>query len=171
MGKIKILLLTSLILLQGTGQKKYSLDNHAIDLIVDNNWDYKKLQDDTYSFSFKCDKEVAFCKNIVIKIIKNTDNGTIDQLTQSLAEYIPKRFKQYEIISIREGNINERLFKVIDYKFKENGIDLGSTILVTQRNDEFIAIYFTALNQPAKNYVNERKLLFEILKSLDIRTK
>jgi len=169
MTKSKIFFFISLILVQGTGQKKYSLENHAIDLTVDSNWEYQKVSDDTYAFKFKCDKDVAFCKNIVIKIIKNTENATVDQITQALIDYTSKKFEQFKVVAVKDGTINNRQFRVIDYKCREQNTNLGSTTLVTLRNKEIISIYFTALNQPAKNYVNERKLLFEVLKSLEIK--
>jgi hypothetical protein len=169
MIKFKILLLTSLLLIQGTEQKKYTLDKHKIEFTVDTNWEYQKVSDDTYVFKFKCAKEVPFCKNITIRVINNTNKETIDQLTQALVDYIPKRFEQYHIISVRDEKVNDRQFRVIDYKFREEHVDLGSTTLVTQRDNEFISIYFTALNQPEKSYVNERKLLFELLKTFSVK--
>jgi hypothetical protein len=167
----KILLLTTLLSLQGTGDKKYTLDKHGIEFTVDSNWKYEKISNDTYSFKFKCDKDVAFCRNIVIKIIKNTEKQTIDELTQTLVDYIPKRFEQYKIISLRDENVNSRQYRVIDYKFRQENVDLGNTTLVTKRDNEFISIYFTALNQPEKSYVNERKLVFELLKKFEVKSK
>jgi hypothetical protein len=155
-----------------TGQIKYSLDNHGIDLTIDNTWEYQKGSDDTYAFTYKCENNPVLCKNIVIKVIINSDHESIDKLTQSIvSDYIPSKFKQNEIVSVRSLDLHERQFKVIDYRFKDNGVDLSGTILITERKDEFIAIYFTALNQPVKNYSNERKLLFEILKSLEITNR
>ena len=171
MIKLRILLFITLISLQGTGDKKYTLDKHGIEFTPGNNWEYEKISDDTYSFAFKCDKDIVFCKNIAIKIIKNTDRQTIDQMTQTLVDYIPKRFEQYKILSIRDENVNNRQYRVIDYKFREQNIDLGNTTLVTQRDNEFISIYFTALNQPERSYVKERKLLFELLKTLEVKSK
>ena len=111
MISFKIFVLTSLLFIQGPQQKKYALDRHGIEFTIDANWEYQKMSDDTYIFKFKCEKEVQFCKNITIRIIKNTDNQTIDQLTQSLVDYIPQRFKQYKIISVRDEQINDRQFK------------------------------------------------------------
>lgn len=122
----KILLFTSL-LLQGTTDKKYTLDKHGIEFTVDSNWEYEKISDDTYSFKFKCDADVVFCKNIVIKIIKSTDKNTIDQLTQTLVDYIPKRYEQYKIVSVRNEDVNSRKYRVIDYKFRQENVDLGNT--------------------------------------------
>ena len=169
--KIGILIFTTLLFLQGTEQKKYTLDHHKIEFTVDTKWEYQKISDDSYAFKFKCAKDVAFCKNIVIKIIKNTDEQSIDQLTQSLLTYISQRFQQHKIISVRDEGVNGRQFKVIDYKFREQDVNLGSTTLVTQRDNEFISIYFTALNQPEASYVNERQLLFELLKGLVVKNK
>lgn len=171
MIKFEIFLFTSLLFILGVQQKKYVLDGHGIELTVDANWEYQKLSDDTYAFKFKCDKEVLFCKNFAIRIFKNTDKQTIDQLTQSLLDYMPQRFKQYKVIGVNDGKINDRRFKVIDYKFREENVNLGSTTLVTQRGNEFISIYFTALNEPEKSYVNERRLLFDILTKLIIENK
>ncbi|MBX2915133.1 MAG: hypothetical protein KF856_07660 [Cyclobacteriaceae bacterium] len=159
MIKFKIVLLTTTLLFQGTEKKKYTLDKHNIEFTVDRNWEYQKISDDTYVFKFKCAKEIPFCKNITIRVIKNTDKQTIDQLTQTLVDYIPKRFDQYQIISVRDEKVNDRQFRVIDYKFREENLDLGNTTLV----------YFTALNQPEKSYVNERKILFELLKTLSVK--
>ena len=171
MVKIKILLLATLLFFQATENKKYTLDNHEIDLTLDNNWEYQKISGDTYSFKFKCDKDVIFCRNITIKVIKNTSNETIDQLTETLKEYIPKRFERYKIVSVRDQIINKRQFRVIDYKVIEENVALGNTTLITKRGNEFISIYFSGLNQPEGSYVNERKLLFEVLGTLEIREK
>lgn len=166
-----ICFLTSLLFLQCTEDKKYALDKHSVELTVNSNWKYEKVSDDTYAFKFKCDKDIAFCKNIVIKIIKNTEEQTIDRLALTLVEDIPKRFEQYKIISVRDEDVNNRKYRVIDYKFRQEDVDLGNTTLVTQRNNEFVAIYFTALNQPEGSYVKERELLFEVLKKLEVKSE
>ena len=72
-------LLISIIFLQNSLLENYTLENHKIDISIDDNWIFKKVDNNTFSFVYNCEESVPFCKNIVIKVIENTNNKTIDE--------------------------------------------------------------------------------------------
>lgn len=163
------LFLLLIIPLQNSQLKNYTLENHKIDISFDENWKFEKMDENTFSFIYNCEASVPFCKNIMIKVIENTNNQTVDELTKLMVDWIPTRYDLYKIVNVGKESINGRNYNVIDYMMKEENIDLGNTTLVTYRDTEFIAIYFTALNQPERNYVNERKILYSILNTIKIK--
>ncbi|WP_192822165.1 hypothetical protein [Rufibacter sp. LB8] len=166
-----LLVCISFLLFHCTHSQQIKLDDHGVSVTLDDNWSYSKLSNDTYVLKYKCEQDAAFCKNIVIRVIKNTNKETLEQVAQTIVETLPSRYEAYKLVSVKGDTIEGKEYKVIDYIIKEKDIHLGNTTVVTRRNNDLILFHFAGLNQPKGNFLKERNSFFAFLAGVQIEHK
>jgi hypothetical protein len=144
--------------------KEYKFEAGQIAVKVPKIWNYEKLAENTLVFKDSCNEK--FCTNLVIRLIDNSKNLTMEQIQSSLVESLSQSFEDIDVLGTSEKSFNIGSTKTIDYKVFENETHLGSTIVYWVEGDKIFSLNFMALNQPEGAYAVHRKEFFEIVNEL-----
>jgi hypothetical protein len=113
----------------------------------------------------QCTEE--FCTNLVISEFIDTEHLGQQYYAEQYLELIKTRFPRSEILYMGKKEYNSFLTYIIDFKFIEEGLELGGTIAILQVElDKYIIFNHVGLNRLDGRYFYDRLLFEEILYSI-----
>lgn len=145
--------------------KTISIDELGITLLIPESWSGGQQQN-IFVFTRDCDE--VFCANLIIRSNANKEKMDLDKAASFLISSLGKRFKELKMVAVDDHTINDKQFKVLDYMFREEDVDLGGTTALAIRGDNIISISFMGLNQPKGSYVDARRMFAKMLDSIKL---
>jgi hypothetical protein len=149
-------------------EKEFDFGNNvSIDLLSD--WVLKDTMDSsTFIFAEECKDSLNLCSNLIVRFVENENGLHLDEVVELFLSSLPERFEAMQVISINDHKTQGLDMKIVDYKMREEGVDLGSTCAFFLMGDKVASLYFTGKNVPVKSYLDERKKGMQMINTLKL---